>query len=47
MLSFHPKQQPSANTVNDIELPLDDKVNAKSEDNRVVSLDEFRKKKNL
>ena len=47
MLSFHPKQQPSANTINNIELPLEDKVNAPSEDKRIVSLDEFRKKKNL
>ena len=47
MLSFHPKQQSSANNVNNIELPLEDKVNTASEDKRIVSLDEFRKKRNL
>jgi hypothetical protein len=46
MLSFHPKQ-PNTNTPdNDIELPLDEKANTVPDDKRVVSLDEFRKKRN-
>ena len=47
MLSFHPKQQPSANTDKDIELPLEEKPGSVPDDKRVVSLDEFRKKRNL
>ena len=47
MLSFHPKQQSaSANTNTDIELPLEEKPNTVPDDKRVVSLDEFRKKRN-
>jgi hypothetical protein len=46
MLSFHPKQPSSANTATDIELPLDEKANTVPDDKRVVSLDEFRRKRN-
>ena len=47
MLSFHPKQpSASANTDNDIELPLDEKPGTVPDDKRVVSLDEFRRKRN-
>ncbi|MBO7052882.1 MAG: hypothetical protein J6W27_00380 [Alphaproteobacteria bacterium] len=47
MLSFHPKQQSSANMDKDIELPLEEKPGSVPDDKRVVSLDEFRKKRNL
>ena len=47
MLSFHPKQSAPATPDNDIELPLDEKPNTVPDDKRVVSLDEFRKKKNI
>ena len=47
MLSFHPKQSAPANPDNDIELPLDEKPNTVPDDKRVVSLDEFRKKRNI
>lgn len=43
MLSFQPKTSPSAG--NDMELPLDEKPNTVPDDKRVVSLDEFRKRK--
>ena len=47
MLSFHPNQQPTnANTDTDIELPLDEKPGSVPDDKRVVSLDEFRKRRN-
>ena len=46
MLSFHPKQPQSANSETNIELPLDEKPNTVPDDKRVVSLDEFRKKRN-
>lgn len=49
MLSFHPKQ-PSATNNNDnpdIELPLDEKPGSVADDKRIVSLDEFRKRKNI
>ena len=46
MLSFHPKPAQSANSEANIELPLDEKVNTVPDDKRVVSLDEFRKRKN-
>ncbi len=47
MLSFHPKQpSTSANTDQDIELPLDEKPGSVPDDKRVVSLDEFRRKRN-
>ena len=44
MLSFHPKNVPAAD--NDMELPLDEKPNTVPDTGRVVSLDEFRKKRN-
>jgi hypothetical protein len=43
MLSFQPKETPSAG--NDMELPLEEKANMVSEDKRVVSMDDFRKRK--
>ena len=46
MLSFHPKQISAETPDNDIELPLDEKPNTVPDDKRIVSLDEFRKKKN-
>ena len=46
MLSFHPKQhQSSANSDNDIELPLDGTGDTIPDTGRVVSLDEFRRRK--
>ena len=45
MLSFHPKQPAMETPDNDIELPLDEKANTVPDDKRVVSLDEFRKKR--
>ncbi len=44
MLSFHPKGMAAAD--NDMELPLDEKPGSVPDKGRVVSLDEFRKKKN-
>ena len=44
MLSFHPKNIPAAD--NDMELPLDEKPDTVPDNGRVVSLDEFRKKRN-
>ena len=44
MLSFHHKSTPSA-ADNDMELPLDEKPGTVPDDERVVSLDEFRRKK--
>ena len=46
MLSFHPKQSSSANSDINIELPLEEKPNTVPDDKRVVSLDEFRKRRN-
>ena len=46
MLSFHPKQPSSANSEQNIELPLDERANSVPDDKRVVSLDEFRKRRN-
>ena len=46
MLSFHPKQPTTETPDNDIDLPLDEKANTVPDDKRVVSLDEFRKKRN-
>lgn len=46
MLSFHPKQPQSANSDKNIELPLDEKNGTVPDDKRVVSLDEFRKRRN-
>ena len=45
MLSFHPKSMPAA-ADNDMELPLDERPGTVPDDKRVVSLDEFRKRKN-
>ena len=44
MLSFHPKGNAAAD--NDMELPLDEKPGSVPDKGRVVSLDEFRKKRN-
>lgn len=47
MLSFHPRQpSPEAKKEEDIELPLEEKPGTVPDDKRVVSLDEFRKRKN-
>jgi hypothetical protein len=45
MLSFQAKTAPSAG--NDMELPLSDAPNTVPDDKRVVSLDDFRKKKDI
>ncbi len=45
ILTFHPKNAPDA-ADNDMELPLDENKNTVPDDKRVVSLDEFRKRKN-
>lgn len=45
ILTFHPKTEPDA-ADNDMELPLDGNKNSVPDDARVVSLDEFRKRKN-
>ncbi len=44
MLSFHPKGAAAAD--NDMELPLEEKPDTVPDNGRVVSLDEFRKKRN-
>ena len=44
MLSFHPKSTSGA-ADNDMELPLDEKPNSVPDDKRIVSLDDFRKKR--
>lgn len=44
MLAFHPKSAPAA-ADNDMELPLDGRPGSVPDDRRVVSLDEFRRKK--
>ena len=46
ILTFHPKQNNVA-ADNDMELPLDEKPNTVPDDKRVVSLDEFRKNRNI
>ena len=47
MLSFHPRQpSPETKKEEDIELPLEEKPGTVPDDKRVVSLDEFRKRKN-
>lgn len=46
MLSFHNKQNNQPLPNNDIELPLEEKPNTVPDDERIVSLDDFRKKKN-
>lgn len=45
ILTFHPKNQ-TESADNDMELPLDGNKNTVPDDKRVVSLDEFRKRKN-
>jgi hypothetical protein len=45
ILTFHPKNE-SETADNDMELPLDENKNSVPDDARVVSLDEFRKRKN-
>jgi hypothetical protein len=47
MLSFQTRSQASEQKVNDIELPLEEKPDTVPDDKRIVSLDEFRKKRNL
>jgi len=45
ILTFHPKSTPES-ADNDMELPLDENKNTVPDDGRVVSLDEFRKRRN-
>ena len=45
ILTFHPKNQ-TESADNDMELPLDENKNSVPDTGRVVSLDEFRKRKN-
>jgi len=47
MLSFQTRQQATEQKTADIELPLEEKPDTVPDDKRVVSLDEFRKKRNL
>lgn len=47
MLSFQARQQVGEQNANNIELPLEEKPGTVPDDKRVVSLDEFRKKKNM
>ena len=47
MLSFHPRQKATEQKTDNIELPLEEKPDTVPDDKRVVSLDEFRKKRNL
>ena len=46
MLSFQPQQKPVVAKPEDIELPLEEKPGTVPDDKRVVSMDEFRKRKN-
>ena len=46
MLSFHPRKQATEQKVDNIELPLEEKPGTVPDDKRIVSLDEFRKRKN-
>ena len=46
MLSFRPRQKAAEQTTDNIELPLEEKPGTVPDDKRVVSLDEFRKKRN-
>ena len=46
MLSFRPRQKAAEQTTDNIELPLEGKPGTVPDDRRVVSLDEFRKKRN-
>ena len=45
MLSFRPRQKAAEQTTDNIELPLEEKPGTVPDDKRVVSLDEFRKKR--
>ena len=45
ILTFHPSKAPDS-ADNDMELPLDENKNTVPDEGRVVSLDEFRKRKN-
>ena len=45
MLSFHPRQKAAEQTTEVPELPLEEKPGTVPDDKRVVSLDEFRKRK--
>ena len=47
MLSFQTRRQVPEQKTDDIELPLEEKPDTVPDDKRVVSLDAFRKKKNL
>lgn len=47
MLSFQTRQQATEQKTDDIELPLEEKPDTVPDDKRIVSLDEFRKKRNL
>lgn len=47
MLSFHPHKKAAEQTTESPELPLEEKPDTVPDDKRVVSLDEFRRKKNL
>ena len=47
MLSFQTRQQAQEQKTENIELPLEEKPGTVPDDKRVVSLDEFRKRKNL
>lgn len=47
MLSFQTRSQASEQKIDNIELPLEEKPDTVPDDKRIVSLDEFRKKRNL
>lgn len=47
MLSFQSRSQASEQKADNIELPLEEKPDTVPDDKRIVSLDEFRKKRNL
>ena len=47
MLSFQTRRQATEQKTNNIELPLEEKPDTVPDDKRIVSLDEFRKKRNL
>ncbi|MBR3148413.1 MAG: hypothetical protein IKF41_03685 [Alphaproteobacteria bacterium] len=47
MLSFQTRQQATEQKIDNMELPLEEKPDTVPDDKRVVSLDEFRKKRNL
>lgn len=47
MLSFQTRSKTAEQKTNDIELPLEEKPDTVPDDKRIVSMDEFRKKRNL